>query len=199
METSSGIKLLLSMKGSSECDKSFESEEEKDYVEEITDEEYKKNINEMDDLIFDIIRTKQKLRLGKLKCKIKTRQDLLDFMNIKDKNENLIPPEPCLKNSAVIFDHLNLNKTSQTNNDFNLIKEKLKKQENILNLKKSENENKDNLFLTTQFTSNKENDEMSLLYEQIKQAESRCDDLLENIDECIKLGEDLEEIIDSNK
>lgn len=193
METNSGIKLLLSMKGGSECDKSYDSDE--DYVEEITDDEYKKNINEMDDLIFDIIRTKQKLRLGKLKNKIKTRQDLLDFMNIKDKNDNLLPPEPCFKNSEVIFDQLNLNKNKKSNNEFDLIKEKLRKQESMLNFKKNENNITESIFLT----SNKEKDELALLFDQIKQAESRCDDLLENIDECIKLGEDLEEIIDSNK
>jgi hypothetical protein len=230
----SGIKLLLSLK--SNPDEEIDPEKLKyiledleemenetkneNFVEEITDEDYNKNVREMDDLILDIIRTKQKLRLGKLKSKIKTKEDLLNFLNIRDKDDNKLPPEPKGGNSEVLLEKLKINKNSKRENEFNNIKEKLMKQEEMLKIKEVEEQrvktfkysnsnadflvtnNKDNFFMTNQSTSNstltKSNhnnssnlDDMSQLYEEIKKAESRCDDLLDDIDEYIKMGEDL--------
>ena len=166
------------------------------FVEEISDEDYNKNVKEMDDLILDIIRTKQKLRLGKLKSKIKTKEDLLNFLNIRDKDDNRLPPEPKGGNSEILLEKLKINKNSKKENEFINIKEKLMMQEELLKAK-------DNIFLTSQSTLNStifnnnltnsynSQDEMDILYEEIKKAESRCDDLLDDIDEYIKMGENL--------
>src|SRR5690242_10243650 len=116
-----GIKLLLSMKSNIEDGEELDIDEEvnnENYVEEITDEEFNKQAREMDDLIFDIIRTKQKLRLGKLKSKIKTREDLLNFMNIRDNDDCRLPPEPCNGNSQILLDKMKINKDSKSNNEF---------------------------------------------------------------------------------
>jgi len=206
----SGIKLLLSLKSNpdEEIDPGklkyiLEDLEEMDiesrnenFVEEISDEDYNKNVKEMDDLILDIIRTKQKLRLGKLKSKIKTKEDLLNFLNIRDKDDNRLPPEPKGGNSEILLEKLKINKNSKKENEFINIKEKLMMQEELLKAK-------DNIFLTSQSTLNStisnnnltnsynSQDEMNSLYEEIKKAESRCDDLLDDIDEYIKMGENL--------
>lgn len=206
----SGIKLLLSLKSNpdEEIDPGklkyiledleemeIESRNE-NFVEEISDEDYNKNVKEMDDLILDIIRTKQKLRLGKLKSKIKTKEDLLNFLNIRDKDDNRLPPEPKGGNSEILLEKLKINKNSKKENEFINIKEKLMIQEELLKAK-------DNIFLTSQSTLNStisnnnlinsynSQDEMNSLYEEIKKAESRCDDLLDDIDEYIKMGENL--------
>ena len=206
----SGIKLLLSLKSNpdEEIDPGklkyiledleemeIESRNE-NFVEEISDEDYNKNVKEMDDLILDIIRTKQKLRLGKLKSKIKTKEDLLNFLNIRDKDDNRLPPEPKGGNSEILLEKLKINKNSKKENEFINIKEKLMMQEELLKAK-------DNIFLTSQSTLNStisnnnltnsynSQDEMNSLYEEIKKAESRCDDLLDDIDEYIKMGENL--------
>lgn len=206
----SGIKLLLSLK--SNPDEEIDPEKLKyiledleemeiesrneNFVEEISDEDYNKNVKEMDDLILDIIRTKQKLRLGKLKSKIKTKEDLLNFLNIRDKDDNRLPPEPKGGNSEILLEKLKINKNSKKENEFINIKEKLMMQEILLKAK-------DNIFLTSQSTLNStisnnnltnsynSQDEMDILYEEIKKAESRCDDLLDDIDEYIKMGENL--------
>jgi hypothetical protein len=205
----SGIKLLLSLKSNpdEEIDPGklkyiledleemeIESRNE-NFVEEITDEDYSKNVREMDDLILDIIRTKQKLRLGKLKSKIKTKEDLLNFLNIRDKDDYRLPPEPKRGDSEVLLEKLKMNKNSIRENEFNNIKEKLIIQEEYLKAK--------DIFMSEQSTlnsticnfnqSNSSNNqqEMNLLYEEIKKAELRCDDLLDDIDEYIKMGEDL--------
>ncbi len=206
----SGIKLLLSLKSNpdEEIDPGklkyiLEDLEEMDiesrnenFVEEISDEDYNKNVKEMDDLILDIIRTKQKLRLGKLKSKIKTKEDLLNFLNIRDKDDNRLPPEPKGGNSEILLEKLKINKNSKKENEFINIKEKLMMQEELLKAK-------DNILLTSQSTLNStisnnnltnsynSQDEMNSLYEEIKKAESRCDDLLDDIDEYIKMGENL--------
>ena len=256
-----GIKLLLSMKGNidEEIDpeklrhilEDLEEQEiefkNENYVEEITDEEFNKNVREMDNLIMDIIRTKQKLRLGKLKSKIKTKEDLLNFLNIRDKDDNKIPPEPRGSSSGVLIEKLKININSERENEFSNIKEKLMKQEQLrrgkevggegeeknLNLKSDSYLNLDNInkypilipeagsnnnslkvaeaaggaggknnfFITNSNlniteSTNLNSYEMTLLYEEIKKAESRCDDLLDDIDECIKMGEDLDDIIE---
>lgn len=196
-----GIKKLLSMKNhfvESDC---LEDTCD-DYVEEITDEEYYKNVNEIDNLIRDIIRTKQKLRLGKLKSKIKTKQDFYNFMRIRDSDNNSIPPEPtCPGQSQYYLNNFKIDQNSKVNNDYNLIREKLKVQEE--NFKKTNKNAKDKTFITGElFSHNDENqntnndDDLNSIFEEIKKAESRFDDLLGDIDDCIKLGEDIDKIID---
>jgi hypothetical protein len=209
----SGIKMLLNMKSSVEInniinntiknpqdDDDQDSNNYENYVEEITDEEYNKNVQEMDDLIRNIMRTKHKLKLRKLKTKIKTQQDLLDFMNIKDKDNHTLPPEACEGNKSYI-DKLKINTNSKVNNEFNHIREKLLLQDqNLLKNKKLfNNVDKDKCLSTTSstfLTDNRDKDDLNYIFDEIKKAESRCDDLLDDIDECIKLGEDLDKIIE---
>jgi hypothetical protein len=214
-----GIKLLLSMKGEN-CENSslenfkqlkdnfeIENKEEEnlnyddveqdcshDLIEEITEEEYSKTSKELDYLLLNIIKTKQKLRLRKLKEKIKTREDCLKYFGIKDNEDNNIPPEPPKIHNGYV-NKFKINTNSKTNLDFHSIKEKLKNQKVMLSEKEKEifGNSNDNLFITNnkyknQILSTKKDEED--LFKEIKMIESKCDYLLDDIDEYIKLGEE---------
>lgn len=224
--SSNRIKLLLSLKNftqqnnesskenifdekyeqyNDEDEKADEQEKEtnlySNYIEEITDEEFNTNVREMDALIMDIMRTKHKLKLNKLKSKIRTKEDLLDFLNIKDNNDNKLPPEPSSNNSSEYLNKLKINPKNKSNTDYDKIKEKLFSQNKIISsekdkIKKIEKiENNDSTFMTKINSTTNDNS----IYDEIRKAELRCDDLLDDIDECIKMGEDIDKIIDINK
>ena len=66
--------------------------------------------------------------------------------------------------------------------------------------------NNSKLFLTTGKMVDKQvknkkrtaqSDDVYSLFDEIKQADLRFDDLIDDIDECIKLGEDIDKIIDT--
>jgi hypothetical protein len=201
--SSSGIKLLLSMKTnnpdiSEENDNVYYS----DFNDEISNEEMNKNLKEMDDLILDIYRTKSKLKLGKIRSKVKTREDLLNFLNIRDEDNNLISPEPASKNSEGFFQKIKINRNSKINQEFSEIKEKLKNQEQLLQNKKENNHISQTFILTCpeKIQHNNSKDEMDEIYKQIKLMDSKCEDLLDDIDSCLKLGEDINNLLEeSNK
>jgi hypothetical protein len=201
LNSSNGIKLLLSMKTNyplllDENDSVHISDEN---VEEISNEEMTKNLKEMDDLIMDIYRTKSKLKLGKIRSKVKTREDLLNFLNIRDEENNLISPEPASKNSDKFLQKIKINTNSKMNQEFSEIKEKLKNQEQILqNKKESTNNDIFNLTSAEKIQQTDSNDEMEEIFKQIKLMDSKCEDLLDDIDSCIKLGEDINNIIEEN-
>jgi len=216
-----GIKLLLSMKGEN-CENSslenfeqlkvnseIEKEEEEnsnydDYdveqdsdhclIEDITEEEYSKTSKELDHLLLNIIKTKQKIRLRKLKEKIKTREDCLKYFGIKDNEDNNIPPEPPKIDNGYV-NKFKINTNSKINLDFYSIKEKLNIQKIMLTEKEKEifGNSNDNLFITNNnhknpiFSTKKDEEN---LFQEIKMIESKCDDLLDDIDEYIKLGEE---------
>lgn len=199
LKNSNGIKLLLSMKTMSSQlieDKDYDSYS-KEFTEEISNEELNKNLKEMDELIMDIYRTKSKLKLGKIKSKIKTREDLLNFLDIKDDQENKFPPEPIGKDSGQISKY-KINKNSKKNIEYLGIKEKLQLQEEKLKSKK-ESQYKD-LFSLTSLTNVESNlnDETDEIFKQIEYMDSKCEDLLDEIDSCLKLGEDIDKLIDNN-
>lgn len=194
-EYSPGIKMLLTMK--SEIDNTNNNDNinnnannydecSDDYlgIDELTDAEYKKNLREIDDLLLNIIRTKQKLKLGKVKSKIKTHKDLLNFMKIRDLDNNLIEIEENNNNS---LDKLKINPNSKINNDYKLIRKKL--------LKQQENNALKNVLLINK-NSDSDKNNLNSIFDEIKNAELKCDNLLADIDECLKLGEDLDKIID---
>jgi len=190
-----GIKLLLSMKGISE---NFDDEEDKpeesnfERMEEMTEEEYSKTVKEMDHLLLNIIKTKQKLRLRKLQEKIKTKEDYLNYFGIKDHDDLNVPPEPP-KINGIYASKFKINNQSKSNIDFNSIKEKLKIQEKKLNEKEkiSLKNQKEEFFTTVEgWEKNISSNELDL-YEDIKNAENKCDDLLDDIDEYIRMGEEL--------
>ena len=192
-----GIKLLLSMKGISENSENFDGQgDEQDEsnferVEEMTEEEYSKTVKEMDHLLLNIIKTKQKLRLRKLQEKIKTKEDYLNYFGIKDNDDLNIPPEPP-KSNGIYASKFKINNQSKSNFDFNSIKEKLKSQQKKLNEKEKDSlKNQKEEFFTTvdAWKINISSNELDL-YEEIKNAENKCDDLLDDIDEYIRMGEE---------
>ncbi len=180
----------------------YSSEDE--YCEEISNEEYSKNVKEMDDLIIDIYRTKHKLKLGKIKSKIKTKEDLLNFFNIRDGENNLLPPEPGANDSQGLLQKMKINTNSKMNQEYSEIKEKLHKQEQILKHQKENNANSEIFNLASSDgvrvnLQSSKNDEMEAIYEQIKLMDSKCEDLLGDIDSCLKLGEDIDKLLDTKK
>jgi hypothetical protein len=245
LDSRSGIKLLLSMKGHSNTyineyndNNPFSSNasDDEEYnnmncVAEITDEEYNNAVKDMDNLIMNLIKTKQKLRLKKLKDKLKTKEDFLQFMGVKDGNENFIPPEPLSVKSSdcrssEYTNKFKINTNSKQNNEFSQIKEKLMKQEKSLKDKEEtfiihNNINNESLvtipddtlnsqLFQTNYTSDEEksyihthnmhnnynniinnDDDMNEIYAEIKRAELKCEDMLNDIDEYIKMGEDI--------
>ena len=103
---------------------------------------------------------------------------------------------------------MSINSKEQRKKEFDKIKEMLSKQEETLKIKEKNFKCKEvvgeNFFLTGENCISEINDRldysfanfdnkynMNSIYEEIKQAESRCEDLLDDIDEVIKLGEDL--------
>lgn len=96
------------------------------------DEEYcKKHLNEMDDLIKDIKNTKDNLKMSKLKETIKTREDILNFYNIKDSNNFKYAPEPIIRDSNYLK-NFNLEDTEshQKNKEFKDIQNIINSQNN---------------------------------------------------------------------
>lgn len=197
-----GVKFLLNLKNSKKFDDDdlFKSLDFNDLdieynpsepIEEISDEDYNKGVREIDEMIRDIIGTRQKIRLGKLKDKIKTREDLLNFFNIRDNDNNKLPPEP--SDITGYVNKFKVNTDSKQNSDFESIKNKLS-QQNIM-IKEKEKTNLD-AFLITEKNNKTEQDK---LFEEIKLADLKCEDMLDDIDDLIKMGEDIDKEIESIK
>jgi hypothetical protein len=161
----------------------------------------KKMMGEIDDLIMDVIKTRQNIRLNNLKGKLKTNEDIINYLKIKDKNNNTIPPEPGGNPAEKLEYYKNFKiepKSLKKNIDFDSIKEKLKSQEIIIKDKQSNHadQEKNSIFITSQGVS--EETECDSIFDEIKNADMKCADLLDNIDECIKMGEDLDKIMNEN-
>lgn len=153
-----------------------------------------KMMKELDDFILDVINTRQKLKLGRIKDKIKTREDILRFLNIKDKENSSFPPEP-----AVLHGHYKKfiieNNQTEANFCYDKIKNKLDSQNKQLQQLKNETEDKNNIttyqenYYEKPLQFNKEDDEK--IFAEIKSAQIRCEDLLEDIDKYIEMGENI--------
>jgi hypothetical protein len=218
----SGVKLLLSMKEDGNITGEFDfkdldideaciiNDEVNDLlgdqdVYEITENEFNKNCSEMDEMINDIIKTREKLKLGKLKEKIKTKEDLLSFYNINSKNNNAIPPEGASL-STHHLENLKIDHDSLKNKEFDAIKNRILSQNSLLKEKENKTkqyykpDNNSTIFVTSASGSANslinQDDELTI---EIKNAESKCDDLLDDIDELIQMGEQLEKEIEMQK
>lgn len=185
---SSGIKLLLDMKGSQSLllDKSdletsefSEGDDNSDeYFVEMSETEIEKNLSDMDQLAQEIIRTRQKLRLGRLKQRVRTREDYLNFFKVREDAGSAFPPEPVEKDLNYIKKFkIDSEKGRQGYAD---IKKRLEEQETSMQERKTESTHK-----------REEATDSAELFEKIRQMNLKCDDWLQDIDECIKMGEDI--------
>lgn len=126
----SGIKFLLNIRNFKteelendefvkENKKLLQEEDYRDQYEKIDDDYYNKHLNDMDEFIKDIKSTKDNLKMSKLKETVKTREDIMNFYNIKDSNNFKYAPEPIIRDANYIK-NLNLKDTEahQKNKEF---------------------------------------------------------------------------------
>lgn len=143
--TSSGIKFLLNIRNLKtedidnddfvkESKRLIQMESYDDEYNKMTDEYYKKNIDEMDVLIKDILNTKQDLKMNKLKESIKTKEDFLNFYQIKDESGRYYAPEPVVKDSKYLKKLGNIKNpdTIKRNRDFKNIKSIINQQNDLI-------------------------------------------------------------------
>jgi hypothetical protein len=99
--------------------------------ENMDDNYYNKHLSEMDDMIKDIRNTRAGIKMAKLKETVKTREDILNFYQIKDHNNFSYAPEPITRD-ANYLKNLNLNDTDshQKNKKFKEIQDIINKQNN---------------------------------------------------------------------
>jgi hypothetical protein len=92
---------------------------------------YNKHLNEMDDMIKDIKNTKAYIKMAKMKETIKTREDIMNFYQIKDHNQFSYAPEPIIRD-ATYLKNLNLNNSEshQKNKEFKEIQNIIDNQNN---------------------------------------------------------------------
>jgi len=261
--SSSGIKFLLNIRNLKTEDlendefvkenKRLIQEENPDEI--MGDESYKKNIDEMDNFIKDILKTKQELKMEKLKETVKTREDILNFYEIKQIKNHNFSPEPIDKDINYLknLSNINNNELQKKNIDFQNMKNIINEQNNLLkdleDHEKSENDisikkyffpteiNKNNIYFTNKKSDSFDNfipyldnnkrtlinsiststckdnknfkfanqlvnknsynltDEEREFMNKYVYNSYNSDDLIEEIDDCIKIGEEIDDII----
>ena len=240
LRTNSGIKFLLNIRNLKSEDlendefvkenKILISENFK-FTKDITDDDYKKTISEMDDMIKDILNTKKNLKMLKIQENIKTKEDYLNFFDIRDINGLKYTPEPVIKTEEYYnnLSDIKNSKNKKKNEDYRNIKDIIEQQNDLLkNFEKPENSIiiKENFFPTAvlnvqknnifndkgmgmdsaggitllknkhmQDNYNLTNDEQDFMNKYVYNS-NESDDLLDEIDDCIKIGEEIDDYID---
>ncbi len=141
--SSSGIKFLLNIRNLKT--ENLENDEfvienkkqilqEEDISNQISDEDYQKNLDEMDTLIKDIMNTKKELKMQKIKETVKTREDMLNFFEIKDCKNFNYAPEPIQSDINYLKQIANTNSREfqNKNMDFKNIKNILDQQKYLM-------------------------------------------------------------------
>ena len=204
-------------------------------VEEISQE----MLSDVNTMLKEIQELKSNINEFKLKNKIKTKQDYLKYMNLIDSrnkdNDNDInnTEKKGMFKSQNIFYNNKLEKSfkkyneedkyseykkylipkeSQKEKDFIDIKEKLKKQEELIKqfeqmeIYKNNNNNKENEKSNldkADFENNNNkftgNEDVDKLLNEIKLADEKMDSYLKDIDECLEMNENIEKQLDNDE
>ena len=215
-----------------EYKKIIENEEEevnnKDNKIEKIEEKSKEMISDVDLMLKEIQELKSRIHDFKLKNKIKTRRDYLKYMNLIDNNNNndnnsKINKDMC-KTQKKFYNKLEkdfkrsneeeklseykkyiIPKENQKEKDYINIKQKLKKQEELI--KKFENEKIDNEIKDNEVLNNPADiwnnstgdEDVDKLLNEIKLADEKMDSYLKDIDECLELNENIEKQLDNEE
>lgn len=161
---------------------------------EITDEDYDKNLREMDELIKDIFKTKQRLNIQKMAEIIKTDQDFLNYIQKGDSiSVKYSDPAPTVTETYKGLSGSLVNKESalEYENIESLLNKQKIKINNVTSNISSEGEER----LVYSDTYSKAFD----LTDEINQFDSHLESMLNDIDNVIKLGEDIDYMITNIK
>lgn len=182
---------------------------------------------DVDKMIKEIQSMRQKIKDIKIKEEIQTKDDYLKLMNdiipnnnnnsfsnattvnseCKDvnKNNNLLLLENDFKiNEEKINNYKNyiIPKDEERNNNFNNIKEKLKNQENEIQQVKNQQVNRKKPKKKLRKKQNNDlltgDSNIDKLFEEINMVNSRMDNYLKDIDECLEMNEKINRKLDSN-
>ena len=182
---------------------------------------------DVDKMIKEIQSMRQKIKDIKIKEEIQTKDDYLKLMNdiipnnnnnsfsnattvnseCKDvnKNNNLLLLENDFKiNEEKINNYKNyiIPKDEERNNNFNNIKEKLKNQENEIQQIKNQQVNRKKPKKKLRKKQNNDlltgDSNIDKLFEEINMVNSRMDNYLKDIDECLEMNEKINRKLDSN-
>ena len=203
-------------------------------VEEISQE----MLSDVNTMLKEIQELKSNINEFKLKNKIKTKQDYLKYMNLIDSrnkdNDNDInnTEKKGMFKSQNIFYNNKLEKSfkkyneedkyseykkyiipkeSQKEKDFIDIKEKLKKQEELIkqfeqmeiyknnNNKENEKSNLDKADFENNINKFTGNEDVDKLLNEIKLADEKMDSYLKDIDECLEMNENIEKQLDNDE
>ena len=203
-------------------------------VEEISQE----MLSDVNTMLKEIQELKSNINEFKLKNKIKTKQDYLKYMNLIDSrnkdNDNDInnTEKKGMFKSQNIFYNNKLEKSfkkyneedkyseykkylipkeSQKEKDFIDIKEKLKKQEELIkqfeqmeiyknnNGKENEKSNLDEADFENNINKFTGNEDVDKLLNEIKLADEKMDSYLKDIDECLEMNENIEKQLDNDE
>ena len=190
-------------------------------------EKSKNILFDVDKMIKEIQSMRQKIKDIKIKEEIQTKDDYLKLMNdiipnnnnnsfsnattvnseCKDvnKNNNLLLLENDFKiNEEKINNYKNyiIPKDEERNNNFNNIKEKLKNQENEIQQVKNQQVNRKKPKKKLRKKQNNDlltgDSNIDKLFEEINMVNSRMDNYLKDIDECLEMNEKINRKLDSN-
>ena len=182
---------------------------------------------DVDKMIKEIQSMRQKIKDIKIKEEIQTKDDYLKLMNdiipnnnnnsfsnattvnseCKDvnKNNNILLLENDFKiNEEKINNYKNyiIPKDEERNNNFNNIKEKLKNQENEIQQVKNQQVNRKKPKKKLRKKQNNDlltgDSNIDKLFEEINMVNSRMDNYLKDIDECLEMNEKINRKLDSN-
>ena len=183
-------------------------------------------LSDVDAMIKEIREMRQKIHDIKLNDKIKSKEDFLKFMNVIIPNNN--NNDSFSDNSTINTDNKDFKKRNnillendfkidekkineykkyiipnddERNNDYNSIKEKLKNQENEINEVKSKQIKRKKIpkkKLKKKPNSETGDSNIDKLFAEINIVNSRMDNYLKDIDECIEMNEKINKKLDSH-
>ena len=181
-------------------------------------------LKEVDAILKDIIETRRKVQLDKETAKIKNQNDYLKFMNvdIKESDTDINKESKSINNDMCSLDNIEQNykkylidKDNCKSKVYDEIKMKLNAQKNkveetkdMLNINehkyKYESYNEDNDYnnIDEQYDNTNTNgmdDELEKLFAESSNANTRMDNLLDEIDECIILNHNINDAILENE
>jgi len=185
-----------------------ESTDDMNLQELISEEEYIKEIKEMDNMIQDMKNTRSEINLEKSKRMQETSNDYLKYINNEFENEYIannpnqyiLPSKTKITEDKLRFHNqmntgLKSDKTNASINEYETIKNKI----NLRNEKTSEAKKKldcnESEYVKEYL---KMNEETNLEYEELmkKYSDSNVESMIKSMEDCVKLGDEIDEYIE---
>lgn len=163
-----------------------------------------KMISDVDRMLKEITETRRQIQLNKDIQSIKTKEDYLGYWNIKPKSvtstiENNKDTEVQHIDRIDNYKNYTITKDNDNEKKYDQIKERLKTQEMEIKHKQIENTqdktnkpNQLNKIHNDNVVFNYNNDDTDKLFEEIRLANSRMDNFISELDECIELNEKID-------